>query len=176
MTTQGGQNSTTVTVHSFPAEYAFFSCSSSKFGVVGFSEALQAEMHRLKKEGIKVSTVCPVGVNTNLLSSVAHRAQYRDRSAVPFQIRADIAFLFHSDWRGMALTWKFHKVMDINNMWRALFSHEEDLSAPYHVEIILSTLTHSSCFCIYNQKALLYLSASSVFLDCYFLLKKNPQI
>lgn len=53
--------------------------SASKFAVVGFCEALQAELFRFNLDGVKVSFVCPMGVNTNLITGVADRAEFRDR-------------------------------------------------------------------------------------------------
>ena len=51
--------------------------SASKFAVFGFAEALRKEIRYVyKKEGVKMTTVCPMFVNTNMISSLRDRATY----------------------------------------------------------------------------------------------------
>ena len=79
-----------------PAELGAY--AASKFGVVGLSEALRAE---LAPHGIGVSILCPGGVNSNLVASTAERqiagaaepaspamAQTVNRSATDFLMQA----------------------------------------------------------------------------------------
>ena len=67
-----------------PAELGAY--AASKFGVVGLSEALRAE---LAPYGIGVSILCPGGVNSNLVASTAER-QFADSNepASPAMARA----------------------------------------------------------------------------------------
>jgi hypothetical protein len=43
---------------------------ASKFGAVGFSESLLAELHALNKDGVYVTTVCPYYIDTGMFDGV----------------------------------------------------------------------------------------------------------
>ena len=45
----------------------------SKFGAVGIHEALAAELHALKLDGIKSTLVCPYFINTGMFDGVKTR-------------------------------------------------------------------------------------------------------
>ena len=52
-------------------------CSASKFAVFGLAEALRVEIRNVyKKDGVKTTTVCPMFVNTNMISGLSDRATY----------------------------------------------------------------------------------------------------
>lgn len=55
--------------------------SASKFAADGFSQALSADLHRMKKTGINITTVYPKFVDTKLVTDLANRIEMRDRLA-----------------------------------------------------------------------------------------------
>lgn len=52
---------------------------ASKYAADGFSESLSADLHRMKKTGIRISTVYPMFVNTQLVKDHFNRIEMRDR-------------------------------------------------------------------------------------------------
>jgi all-trans-retinol dehydrogenase (NAD+) len=46
---------------------------ASKFGAVGFDDALRNELYRLGKTGVKTTVVCPFYINTGMFDGVASR-------------------------------------------------------------------------------------------------------
>ena len=59
--------------------YLIFFLRASKFAAVGLQEAVEVEMRRYGKDNIKFTVVCPMGVNTNLLSNIKDRVTFVDR-------------------------------------------------------------------------------------------------
>lgn len=53
--------------------------SGSKYAVVGLSDALLTELSVKKKLGVKITTVCPKFVNTNLVTGLSERIGVLDR-------------------------------------------------------------------------------------------------
>lgn len=44
--------------------------SSSKFAIIGMMEAIDSELYRAGKHGIKTTIVCPFFVNTELIRGI----------------------------------------------------------------------------------------------------------
>ena len=51
----------------------FTDYSAAKFGVNGLMQALEAELHDMKKRGIKMTTICPAAIDTGLVKSIETR-------------------------------------------------------------------------------------------------------
>ncbi|ELU06142.1 hypothetical protein CAPTEDRAFT_137084 [Capitella teleta] len=52
---------------------------ASKHGAYGFAEAVKAEMHMLGSKNIHNTTICPMQINTNLVTCLGDRIDYRNR-------------------------------------------------------------------------------------------------
>lgn len=51
----------------------FTDYSAAKFGVNGLMQALEAELHEMRKRGIKMTTICPAAIDTGLVKSIETR-------------------------------------------------------------------------------------------------------
>lgn len=51
----------------------FTEYSAAKFGVNGLMQALEAELHEMKKRGIRMTTICPAAIDTGLVKSIETR-------------------------------------------------------------------------------------------------------
>ena len=51
----------------------FTDYSAAKFAVNGLMQALEAELHEMKKRGIRMTTICPAAIDTGLVKSIETR-------------------------------------------------------------------------------------------------------
>jgi all-trans-retinol dehydrogenase (NAD+) len=51
----------------------FIDYSAAKFGVNGLMQALEAELHEMKKRSIRMTTICPAAIDTGLVKSIETR-------------------------------------------------------------------------------------------------------